>query len=106
MSESGVNDLLDAVTRLPPRALNEFEERLARWKLDSTSDAALIRATKRRLPAADGARLRTLIERSEAGRLSSEDAEQSRTGSAGSCSVRAYGRSANWSAAGASRSKR
>lgn len=78
MSESGVNDLLDAVTRLPPQQFGEFEERLARWKLESTSDAALIRATKKRLPAADAARLRALIARSEAGRLSPADARRYR----------------------------
>ena len=78
MSESGVNDLLDAVTRLPPRALSEFEERLAHWKLESTSDAALIRATKKRLPAADAARLRALIEQSEAGQLSATDVQRYR----------------------------
>jgi hypothetical protein len=78
MSESGLNDLLDAVTRLPPRALSEFEERLARWKLESTSDAALIRATKKQLPAAAAARLRALIEQSEAGQLSAADAQRYR----------------------------
>lgn len=67
---SAVNSLLDAVKQLPPRELNEFEDRLAKWKLDAASDAQLVRRTRQALPASDERRLRRFIPKSEAGELS------------------------------------
>mgnify|MGYP001174219664 FL=1 len=74
MSHSSVDTLLDAVSQLAPDELDDFAFRFADWQHDAADDQLLVQAARRRLNAADDARLRALIARSEQGRLT--DLEQ------------------------------
>ncbi len=72
-----VEQLLQAVERLSPAEQHEFQCRLAARQAANggtgPDDAALIRAAQARLSAAAGRRLRRLIGRSEADRLTPKE---------------------------------
>ena len=72
-----LEQLLEAVDRLSPAQLQEFERRMAArrsdQKKDRTDEAPLVRAAKARLTPAANRRLKTLIARSERGRLTREE---------------------------------
>lgn len=76
-SDPRVDDLLAAVQRLPPEKLRQFARRFAEWQEHNggrtSHEAALVRATRMRLPPADGRRLKQLIDKSERGTLSAEE---------------------------------
>jgi hypothetical protein len=73
MSHSSVDNLLDAVSRLAPDELDDFAFRFADWQQDAADDRMLIHAARRRLSTTDDARLRTLIQKSEQGRLNDRE---------------------------------
>jgi hypothetical protein len=68
-----LEQLLEAVNRLPPAQKREFERRMAASRSDSgqklSDEANSVRAAKVRLTAADDRRLKRLISRSERGLL-------------------------------------
>ena len=72
-----LEQLLEAVDRLSPAQMREFERRMAARRSDQRKDrsdeAPLVRAAKARLPPAADRRLKTLIARSERGRLTREE---------------------------------
>ncbi len=73
MSHSSVDTLLDAVSRLPPDELDDFAFRFADWQHESADERLLIQAARRRLKAAEDARLRALIAESEQGCLTAPE---------------------------------
>ena len=73
MSHSSVDTLLDAVSRLPPDELDDFAFRFADWQHESADERLLIHAARRRLKAAEDARLRALIAKSEQGCLTARE---------------------------------
>jgi len=73
MSQSTVDSLLQGVQSLPPGDLDLFEDRLADWKKTVLTDEQLIETTRRSLEPEDDARLRSLVEKSEAGELTKPD---------------------------------
>lgn len=73
MSHSSVDTLLDAVSQLPPDELDDFAFRFADWQQEAADDRLLIQAARRRLKAADDARLRALIAKSEQGCLTAQE---------------------------------
>jgi hypothetical protein len=72
-----LEQLLEAVDRLSPAQVREFERRMAARRSDQSKDrsdeAPLVRAAKARLTPAADRRLKTLIARSERGRLTREE---------------------------------
>ena len=72
-----LEQLLEAVDRLSPAQMREFERRMAARRSDQRKDrsdeAPLVRAAKARLTPAADRRLKTLIARSERGRLTREE---------------------------------
>ncbi|MGH7966295.1 MAG: hypothetical protein ACRERD_31470 [Candidatus Binatia bacterium] len=68
-----VEHLITAVKQLSPAELCEFSAQLAKWQEQNgeqaDEEAALIQATRARLPAADARRLKRLIAKSERGTL-------------------------------------
>ena len=72
-----LEQLLEAVGRLSPAQMREFERRMAARRFDQRKDrsdeAPLVRAAKARLAPAAGRRLKTLIARSERGKLTREE---------------------------------
>ena len=72
-----LEQLLEAVDRLSPAQMQEFERRMAARRSDQRTDrsdeAPLVRAAKARLTPAADRRLKTLIARSERGRLTREE---------------------------------
>ncbi len=72
-----LEQLLEAVNRLPPAQKREFERRMAARRCDSgqklSDEANLVRAAKMRLTAADDRRLKRLISRSERGLLTCDE---------------------------------
>jgi hypothetical protein len=72
-----LEQLLEAVDRLSPAQMREFERRMAARRSDQRNDrsdeAPLVRAAKARLTPAADRRLKTLIARSERGRLTREE---------------------------------
>ena len=61
-AQSTVERLLQMVKQLPPAELGEFTQRFVEWQdqngIQMKQEAALIRATQARLPAADERRLK------------------------------------------------
>jgi hypothetical protein len=72
-----VEQFLEAVDRLSPAKMREFERRMAARGPDQgnegSDEATLVRAAGVRLPAAAARRLKTLIGRSERGRLTRDE---------------------------------
>lgn len=72
-----LEQLLEAVDRLSPAQMREFERRMAArrsaQRKDRSDEAPLVRAAKARLTPAADRRLKTLIARSEGGRLTREE---------------------------------
>jgi hypothetical protein len=72
-----LEQLLEAVDHLSPAQMREFERRMAArrsdQKKDRSDEAPLVRAAKARLTPAADRRLKTLIARSERGRLTREE---------------------------------
>ncbi len=72
-----LEQLLEAVDRLSPAQMREFERRMAArgsdQRTDRSDEAPLVRAAKARLTPAADRRLKTLIARSERGRLTREE---------------------------------
>ena len=72
-----LEQLLEAVDRLSPAQMRELERRMAARRSDQRKDrsdeARLVRAAKARLTPAADRRLKTLIARSERGRLTREE---------------------------------
>lgn len=78
MTESlSVEQLLNAVEHLSPAELGEFQRRLAARRMGNgepvRNEAALLQASKARLPAPAQRRLKTLIARSECGSLTPKE---------------------------------
>ncbi len=77
-----VEQLVNAVKQLSPAEWLAFERQLAEWREQNgkteKSEAALIGATKTRLPAADERRLKRLISKSERGTLTAKELEEYR----------------------------
>jgi hypothetical protein len=74
----GVDQLLEAVAHLSPAEQREFRRRLTAGKAGKnggakSGEAALVRAARARLPAEAERRLRKLIARAEAGRLTAKE---------------------------------
>ncbi len=71
------DELMAAVQRLSPAQLSEFTRRFAEWHeqngREGQEEAALIAATKARLPPADERRLKRLTAKSERGTLTSKE---------------------------------
>lgn len=79
-----VEHLMAAVKQFSPDEFREFKQRLAAWEAQQTTpqhheEAALIRATQRRLPVADQQRLKRLIAKSERGTLTPKEVDAYRT---------------------------
>ena len=77
----GVEQLLEAVAHLSPPEQREFRRRLAARRVERNGgaepeEATLIRAAQARLPAAVERRLRKLIARAEAGRLTEKERDE------------------------------
>jgi hypothetical protein len=72
-----LEQLLEAIDRLPPAQRRELERRLAGRRVDDgneeSDEATLVRAARVRLPAAAERRLKSLIARSERGLLTPEE---------------------------------
>ncbi|MDQ3812780.1 MAG: hypothetical protein M3347_02380 [Armatimonadota bacterium] len=79
-TQLSVNDLLAAVKQLSPAERGEFARQFAEWQSQNGSqkdeEAALIEATKMRLPASEERRFRRLISKSERGTLTAKDLEE------------------------------
>jgi len=78
MSQASIDRLLKAVEKLSSRERDEFEHRLAQRRFASVTDEQLVRTIQRGLDVAELARLRALISRSEAGRLSVSEQQEYR----------------------------
>ena len=78
-----LDELLEAVNRLPPAQKREFERRMAARRSDSgqklPDESNLVRAAKVRLSAADDRRLKRLISRSERGLLTRDELAEYQT---------------------------
>ncbi len=78
-AQSTVECLFQMVKQLPPAELGEFTQRFVEWQeqnsMQMKEEAALIRATQARLPAADERRLKRLIAKSERGTLTPKELE-------------------------------
>jgi hypothetical protein len=78
-----VEHLMTAVKQLSPAELREFMRQFAEWQeqngKQADEEAALIQATKARLPAADERRLKRLIAKSERGTLTPKELEEYRS---------------------------
>jgi hypothetical protein len=68
-----VDTLLNAVSQLAPDEFDDFAFRFADWQQDAADERLLIHAARRRLSAADDARLRALIAKSEQGGLTDQE---------------------------------
>ena len=72
-----LEQLLEAVDRLSPAKMREFERRMAARRRghgnEASDEAALVRAARVRLPEAAERRLKRLIGRSERGRLTGDE---------------------------------
>jgi hypothetical protein len=77
-----IEHLMAAVKQLSPAELREFKRQFAEWQKKNgkqeNEEAALIQATKARLPATDERRLKQLITKSERGMLTPKELEQYR----------------------------
>jgi len=77
-----VEHLLAAVKQLSPAELREFVQQLTAWQeqngRQAEEEAALIKATKERLPAANERRLKRLIRKSERGTLTPKELDEYR----------------------------
>ena len=81
-TRSTIERLMAAVKGLPPAELREFKRQFAKWQQNGKEvdeEAALIQATKKRLPAADERRLKRLIAKSERGTLTPRELEEYRS---------------------------
>lgn len=78
-----VEHLMAAVKQLSPAELREFKRRFTQWQEQDSKqadeEAALIQATKARLPAADERRFKRLIAKSERGTLTPKELEEYRS---------------------------
>jgi hypothetical protein len=77
-----VEHLMTAVKQLSPAKLREFRRQFAEWQeqngAQADEEAALIQATKARLPVADERRFKRLIVKSERGVLAPKELEEYR----------------------------
>jgi hypothetical protein len=81
-AQSTIEHLMAAVKQFSSAELREFKRQFAEWQqkngTQEDEDAALIQATKARLPATDERRLKRLIAKSERGTLTPKEVEQYR----------------------------
>ena len=77
-----VDHLMAAIKQLSPAELSEFTRQFADWRerngKQADDEAALIKATKAHLPAADGRRLKRLMAKSERGTLTAKELDEYR----------------------------
>lgn len=77
-----VEHLMAAIRQLSPAELREFTQQFAQWQEQNgkqvDDEAALIEATKARLPAADKRRLKRLMAKSERGTLTPKELDEYR----------------------------
>lgn len=78
MSQVTVESLLKAVSSLPSDLQCEFDDRYALTRLSQAKDEILIERTKQKLPRAEDLKLRSLVAKSEAGKLTKKDWESYR----------------------------
>lgn len=78
-----VEQLLEAVKRLPRAELHEFQRQLTAWQRENgkgmADDAALVQAATAGLPAAQQRRLKRLIAKSEQGTLTAKELAEYRS---------------------------